>query len=94
MTSLQFPLRQGVSPAHLSARIQVAVQQALDDPWLAATPESAATWRRGGAYGHSWFVDRAQGLSVVAFTNTLYEGMSGRFVTDLRDAVYGALEVR
>jgi hypothetical protein len=22
----------------------------------------------------------------------LYEGMSGRFVTDLRDAVYGALE--
>jgi hypothetical protein len=24
----------------------------------------------------------------------LYEGMSGRFVTDLRDAVYAALEVR
>nr|WP_263458381.1 serine hydrolase domain-containing protein [Brenneria tiliae] len=66
----------------------------LRDPRLAASPESAATWRWGGAYGHSWFVDRAQGLSVVAFTNTLYEGMSGRFVTDLRDAVYGALEVR
>ncbi|TWC65078.1 serine hydrolase [Herbaspirillum sp. SJZ099] len=66
----------------------------LRDPVLAASPESAGTWRWGGAYGHSWFVDRAQGLSVVAFTNTLYEGMSGRFVTDLRDAVYGALEVR
>ncbi|MFC0709963.1 serine hydrolase domain-containing protein [Azorhizophilus paspali] len=66
----------------------------LRDPLLAASPESAGTWRWGGAYGHSWFVDRAQGLSVVAFTNTLYEGMSGRFVTDLRDAVYGALEVR
>lgn len=66
----------------------------LRDPALAASPESAGTWRWGGAYGHSWFVDRAQGLSVVAFTNTLYEGMSGRFVTDLRDAVYGALEVR
>lgn len=66
----------------------------LRDPQLAASPESAGTWRWGGAYGHSWFVDRAQGLSVVAFTNTLYEGMSGRFVTDLRDAVYGALEVR
>jgi CubicO group peptidase (beta-lactamase class C family) len=51
------------------------------------------TWRWGGAYGHSWFVDRALGLSVVAFTNTLYEGMSGRFVTELRNAVYGALEV-
>ncbi|SMH46317.1 serine hydrolase domain-containing protein [Azospirillum agricola] len=66
----------------------------LRDPRLAASPESPGTWRWGGAYGHSWFVDRARGLSVVAFTNTLYEGMSGRFVTDLRDAVYGALEAR
>lgn len=64
----------------------------LRDRTLAASPESEGTWRWGGAYGHSWFVDRAQGLSVVAFTNTLYEGMSGRFVSDLRDAVYGALE--
>ncbi|MFJ4289952.1 serine hydrolase domain-containing protein [Cupriavidus sp. NPDC089707] len=61
----------------------------LRDPRLAGSPESAGTWRWGGAYGHAWFVDRSQGLSVVAFTNTLYEGMSGRFVTDLRDAVYG-----
>jgi CubicO group peptidase (beta-lactamase class C family) len=60
----------------------------LRDPALAASPESAGTWRWGGAYGHSWWVDRAQGLSAVAFTNTLYEGMSGRFVNDLRDAVY------
>ncbi|MCF6688767.1 serine hydrolase domain-containing protein [Raoultella terrigena] len=64
----------------------------LRDRTLAASPESEGTWRWGGAYGHSWFVDRARGLSVVAFTNTLYEGMSGRFVGDLRDAVYGALE--
>lgn len=66
----------------------------LRDPQLAASPESPGTWRWGGAYGHAWFVDRARGLSVVAFTNTLYEGMSGRFVTDVRDAVYGALGVR
>ncbi|MFJ5407505.1 serine hydrolase domain-containing protein [Pectobacterium punjabense] len=64
----------------------------LRDPQLAESPESSGTWRWGGAYGHSWFVDRTQGLSVVAFTNTMYEGMSGRFVTDLRDAVYGELE--
>nr|WP_219606641.1 serine hydrolase domain-containing protein [Pectobacterium sp. CFBP8739] len=64
----------------------------LRDPQLAESPESSGTWRWGGAYGHSWFVDRQQGLSVVAFTNTMYEGMSGRFVTDLRDAVYGELE--
>ncbi|WP_434659913.1 serine hydrolase domain-containing protein [Klebsiella sp. MISC125] len=66
----------------------------LRDRMVAASPETEGTWRWGGAYGHSWFVDRAQGLSVVAFTNTLYEGMSGRFVTDLRDAVYGALEAK
>ncbi|QTC01736.1 beta-lactamase family protein [Alcaligenes sp. SORT26] len=64
----------------------------LRDRTLAASPESNGTWRWGGAYGHSWFVDRAQRLTVVAFSNTLYEGMSGRFVTDLRDAVYAALE--
>lgn len=64
----------------------------LRDRTLAASPESEGTWRWGGAYGHSWFVDRARGLSVVAFTNTLYEGMSGRFVSDLRDAVYDGLE--
>lgn len=64
----------------------------LRDPSLAVSPESPGTWRWGGAYGHSWFVDREQGLSVVAFTNTLYEGMSGRFVTELRDAVYASLE--
>lgn len=65
----------------------------LRDPLAASSPESVGTWRWGGAYGHSWWVDRARGLSVVAFTNTLYEGMSGRFVTDLRDAVYAHLPV-
>ena len=64
----------------------------LRDPALAASPESEGTWRWGGAYGHAWFVDPLHGLSVVAFTHTLYEGMSGRFVTDLRDAVYAGLE--
>ena len=61
----------------------------LRDPLLAVSPESPGTWRWGGAYGHSWFVDPLQELSVVALTNTLYEGMSGQFVNDLRDAVYG-----
>lgn len=65
----------------------------LRDAALAASPESNGTWRWGGAYGHAWFVDQAQGLSVLAFTNTLYEGMSGRFVSDLRDAVYDSLEI-
>ncbi|MDX1893915.1 serine hydrolase domain-containing protein, partial [Pseudomonas aeruginosa] len=66
----------------------------LRDPAIAQSPESPGTWRWGGAYGHSWFVDRARELSVVALTNTLFEGMSGRFVNDLRDAVYRSAEVR
>ena len=61
----------------------------LTDPQLAATPEAAGTWRMGGTYGHSWFVDLAQELSVVAFTNTALEGMAGPFVTELCQAVYG-----
>jgi CubicO group peptidase (beta-lactamase class C family) len=61
----------------------------LRDPLAADSPESPGTWRWGGAYGHSWFVDCSRGLSVVALTNTLYEGMSGAFVNALRDAVYG-----
>lgn len=64
----------------------------LVDPAKAASPESPDTWRWGGAYGHSWFVDPARELSVVAFTNAMYEGMSGRFVGDLRDAVYQGLQ--
>ena len=63
----------------------------LRDPSLTATPEAPGTWRWGGAYGHNWFVDGVRELSVVAFTNTLYEGMSGAFVTALRDAVYAGL---
>ncbi|WP_437615841.1 serine hydrolase domain-containing protein [Erwinia sp. V71] len=66
----------------------------LRDSQLADSPESPGTWRWGGEYGHSWFVDPQRELSVVAFTNTLYEGMSGQFVTELRDAVYADLEAR
>jgi CubicO group peptidase (beta-lactamase class C family) len=60
----------------------------LKDPVAANTPESPGTWRMGGTYGHSWFVDPLQRLSVVAFTNTALEGMSGQFTVDLCEAVY------
>lgn len=60
----------------------------LKDPVAADTPESPGTWRMGGTYGHSWFVDPKQRLSVVAFTNTALEGMSGQFTVDLCEAIY------
>lgn len=42
----------------------------------------------GGTYGHSWFVDPREELSVVGFTNTALEGMSGRFTAELCESVY------
>ncbi|RKP51707.1 class A beta-lactamase-related serine hydrolase [Cohnella endophytica] len=64
----------------------------LKDPAAAGTPESPGTWRMGGTYGHSWFVDPERKLSVVAFTNTALEGMSGQFTVDLCKAVYEGIK--
>lgn len=61
----------------------------LVDPAAAETPQAEGTLRWGGAYGHSWFVDLRRGLTVVALTNTAFEGMSGAFPVEIRDAVYG-----
>lgn len=61
----------------------------LDDPALTGTPQSKGTIQWGGAYGHSWFIDPDRCLTVVALTNTAFEGMSGAFPVDIRNAVYG-----
>lgn len=62
----------------------------LRDPVSAQAPEPVGTWRMGGAYGHSWFVDPINELTVVAFTNAGLEGQSpgGRFPDDLTRAFY------
>ena len=62
------------------------------DPAAANTPQSAGTWQWGGVYGHTWDVDPARKLTVVAFTNTAPEGLWGKFTTDLRDAVYESVK--
>ena len=61
----------------------------LDDPIAAKTPQGKGTIQWGGAYGHSWFVDPAARLTVVAMTNTAFEGVSGAFPSEIRDGVYG-----
>ncbi|TJV06877.1 MAG: beta-lactamase family protein [Mesorhizobium sp.] len=61
----------------------------LRDPLAALTPQTAGTWRWGGVYGHSWFVDPALDLTVVVLTNTAIAGMMGVFPDALRDAIYG-----
>ena len=58
------------------------------DPAAAHTPQTPGTWQWGGVYGHTWFVDPARKLTVVALTNTAPEGLFGKFTTDVRDAVY------
>jgi CubicO group peptidase (beta-lactamase class C family) len=61
----------------------------LIDPRLAADPRPAGTWKWGGVYGHHWYVDRRNELSVVVLTNAALDGMTGRLPEDLLDAVYG-----
>jgi CubicO group peptidase (beta-lactamase class C family) len=63
----------------------------LRDPQEAQTPQSPGTWRWGGVYGHSWFVDRTAQVSCALLTNTALEGMIGRLTVELRDAVYDTL---
>ena len=64
----------------------------LRDGISAGVPESRGAWRWGGAYGHSWVVDRDRGMILVAFTNTAFEGMwnGGRFPADLGRALSAA----
>jgi CubicO group peptidase (beta-lactamase class C family) len=59
----------------------------LIDPAAALTPQSVGTFGWGGVWGHTWFIEPARRLSVVSLSNTALEGMMGRYVRDLRDAV-------
>lgn len=63
----------------------------LTDPKAALTPQSPGTFGWGGVWGHSWFIDPVKRLSVVSLTNTALEGMMGRYIRDVRDAVYADL---
>lgn len=58
-------------------------------PQATGTPQAPGTLQWHGAYGHKWFIDPANELTVVALTNTAFEGMIGRFTVDIRNAVYG-----
>jgi CubicO group peptidase (beta-lactamase class C family) len=63
----------------------------LTDPAAALSPQSPGTFGWGGVWGHSWFIDPVKKLSVVSLTNTALEGMMGRYIRDLRDAIYADL---
>ena len=61
----------------------------IDDPAAAQSPAARGTFRWGGIYGHDWSVDPASSITIVSMTNTPYEGCSGQYRNDIRDAVYG-----
>jgi CubicO group peptidase (beta-lactamase class C family) len=61
----------------------------LVDPAPTGTPQASGTLQWNGAYGHKWFIDPANELTVVALTNTAFEGMVGHFTVEVRNAVYG-----
>ena len=58
-------------------------------PEKAEYPAGQNTWSWSGAYGSHFFMDRANGISFVALTNTTPTGMAGPFAVDLARAVYG-----
>lgn len=61
----------------------------LEDPKPTASPRNPGSWRWGGVYGNSFWVDPAACLSVVALTNTAVAGMTGDFRDSVVRAVYG-----
>ena len=62
----------------------------LVDPLLARVPQAAGTWKWGGVYGHHWYVDPGNRLTVVSLSNTAVEGWAGKFAAELLEAVYHA----
>lgn len=61
-----------------------------DDPAATEAPFSPGTVSWGGLYGHSWFIDPAERLTVVAMTNTAVEGCLGTYPRAIARAVYNA----
>jgi len=60
----------------------------LGDPAPTHTPQQPGSVQWGGAYGHYWFYDPVRDFTAVSLTNTTFEGMSGTFPRDLRNALY------
>lgn len=62
----------------------------LDEPAVARSPAPRGTVDWGGVYGHNWFIDPVNEISVVSMSNTALEGCNGPYREEIRDAVYGA----
>ncbi len=80
----------GADPTDLGPGVSFGFASAIVvDPARAHSCMNAGTLRWGGAYGHTWFVDRKAKLTVVLMTNTAFEGMAGKLPRSVEHAVYG-----
>lgn len=50
-------------------------------------PKDTVNW--GGVYGHSWFIDPANGISAIIMTNNAVEGCMGAYPGEIMKAIYG-----
>lgn len=65
----------------------------LKHPLLAQTPQAKGTYEWGGIWGHTWWVDPTNKLTVVILTNTAIEGLMERqFANDIRNAIYADIK--
>lgn len=65
--------------------------ETMRDPAAANSPMSQGSFGWIGAYGHFWFVDPANELSVVSLSNTAMVGCLGPYPETIVSRIYGAL---
>ena len=58
----------------------------LTDPAAAGSGWSKGTVNWGGVYGNTWYIDFERKRTVVALSNTAYEGLFGQFAQDISRA--------
>lgn len=58
------------------------------DPVAARASWPAGTVAWGGGWGHNWFIDPVNRLTVLTCTNTMFEGLGGKIRSDVIKAVY------
>lgn len=65
----------------------------LRDPVAAQSPMAEGSFGWHGAYGHFWFVDVLNQLSVVSLSNSAMVGCLGQYPRAITQKIYGALEL-
>lgn len=60
----------------------------IADPAAAHYGTPAGTIHWGGSWGNNWVLDPVTNRTIVVFTNTMFEGCTGPFREELREAAY------